>query len=410
MKRTRRALLSLLVCALLLASCSKYEETSTENSNESAVSNVSEVASEESKDVSADTSEDDDGSMYDFSVLSKEELEQYITLGEYKGFDSEKVVVEITEKDVQKQIDSILAEYGEWKEAPDRAIKDGDQVTMDFIGYLNGEAFEGGTGNDQTIVIGEGKYIDGFEEGLVGAKNGDKISLNLTFPEDYGVETLNGQAVVFDVTIKKVEEFISPELTVEIIKDYTKDEFTEEAPFREDIKNKLYDQTLFEKTYDSIAEYWQKAVDNATVIKYPDGIIDDYVKSYVDYYTQYATMYGVTLEEFLGMSVEKFKKECAEQAEKQYKDRMVFFAAMYAENYDRNIDKDKYNIWLEDQAKHMNATVEMLLSQYSVETLEYTYLYDNFKGYLYESRNETEPSSSEASETTSTESQSEDNK
>ncbi len=402
MKKTKKALLSLLVCTILLASCSKYEETSTENSNESAVSNVSEESSEASKDESTDSSEDN--SMYDFSVLSKEELAQYITLGEYKGFDSEKVVVEITEKDIQEQIDLILAEYGEWKEAPDRAIKDGDQVTMDFIGYLNGEAFEGGTGNDQKIVIGEGKYIDGFEEGLIGAKNGDKISLNLTFPEDYGVENLNGKAVVFDVTIKKVEEFISPELTVEIIKDYTKNEFTEEAPFREDIKNKLYDQTLFEKTYNSIAEYWKKAVDNATVIKYPDGIIDDYVKSNIDYYTQYATMYGITLEEFLGMSVDKFKKECAEQAESQYKDRMVFFAAMYAENYDRNIDEEKYNVWLEDQAKHMNATVEMLLSQYSVETLQFTYLYDNFKGYLYESRNETEPTSSEDSETTSKES------
>lgn len=401
MKKTKRILLSLLVCSILLASCSKYEETSTETPNESSVSNVSEESSEASKDESTDSSEEN--SMYDFSLLSKEELAEYITLGEYKGFDSEKVVVEITDKDIQKQIDSILSGYGEWKEAPDKAIKDGDQVTMDFIGYLNGEAFEGGTGNDQKIIIGDGKYIDGFEEGLIGAKSGDKISLNLTFPEEYGDENLKGKAVVFDVTIKKVEEFILPELTDEIIKDYTRNEFTEKAPFIEDLKNKLYDQTLFEETYNSIAEYWKKAVDNATVIKYPDGIIDNYVKSNIDYYTQYATMYGVTLEEFLGMSVEKFKKNCAEQAEAQYKDRMVFFAAMYAENYDRTIDEEKYNAWLEDQAKHMNATVEMLLSQYSVETLQLSHLYDNFKGYLYESRNETEPVSSEEPETTSKE-------
>ncbi len=421
MKKIKKSLFVLLVCSLILSSCSKFEETSTETSNNSVVSEVSESlqssdisnssdlssvsgdVSDASKEETTSESEssDDDNTMFDFSLLSMEELAEYVTLGQYKGFESEKVVVKLTEEDIDKALKQILQMYGEWKEVTDRPIQKDDRVTMDYVGYLNGEAFDGGTGNDQTIIIGEGRYIDGFEDGLIGVKSGEKISLDLTFPENYGVENLNGKAVVFDITVKKVEEYIYPELTEEIVKDYTKEEITSVEAFIEDVKNDLYEKTLFEAKMESIAEYWQKAVDSATVIKYPDGIIDDYVKSYLDYYTQYATMYGVELEEFLGQSVEEFKKECQKGAEAQYKDRMVFYAAMHEENFDSNIVEEEYNEYLETQAKMMDTTVEYLISQYSVETLEYSYIYDMFRTHLYESRIEIEPTESDASETNS---------
>lgn len=397
MKKMKKALFALLVCSILLSSCSKFEEPSSEEtSNESTVSNITEESSESSDTTNSFT-------LFDFTVLSKEELAEYITLGQYKGFESEKVVVEVTDKILEEKLNEILKNYGTWEDAGEKPIQKGYSVKMDYAGYLNGVAFDGGTASDQTIIVGEAKYIDGFEDGLIGVKNGEKVSLNLTFPKDYGVENLNGQAVVFEVTIKEVKEFIVPEISNEIVKDYTSNEYDNIDAFMEFFKDKVYEELYYEKFNNSLSAYWEKAINNATVIKYPDGIIQDYVDYCVNQYSQYATMYGLTNEEFfkqyLGVTIDEFKANCKKEAETEYKNSMVLQAAMYEENFDSNVDETKYNEWLSEQAKIMGTTVEYLLQNYNVDTLESAYVFDTFRKHVYEFRVEVEPTSSEASET-----------
>ncbi len=395
-------LFALLACTLILSSCTKYEEPSKDEDTTSESSKIDEQPSE---DESEETSEDE-YTMFDFSLLSKEELSEFITLGQYKGLESEKVVINITDKDIEDAIKEILSPKAKWEEVKDRTAKEGDKLTVDFKGFMNGEQFDGGTATNQTITIGEGRYIDGFEEGLIGGKLGETVTLNLNFPENYGKEDLNGKPVVFEVTINKIQELILPELTEEIIKEYTKDKCSTEEELKAFLKDELTEESSREKLNLSKDTYWEKTVANATVIKFPENIIEEYVQNYVNYYEQYAAMYGATLEEFLGYTEEKFRSEIKTKAEAYYKEQMVLYAAMYEENYDSNIVESEYNAWLENLAGLMGTTAEALKQQYSVETLQSTYVYEKFIDYIYETRVEVEPkeeSSEEASSETASE-------
>ncbi|MBE6649094.1 MAG: trigger factor [Ruminococcaceae bacterium] len=398
----KKFLFALLACTLILSSCTKYEEPSKDEDTTSESSKIDEQPSE---DESEETSEDE-YTMFDFSLLSKEELSEFITLGQYKGLESEKVVINITDKDIEDAIKEILSPKAKWEEVKDRTAKEGDKLTVDFKGFMNGEQFDGGTATNQTITIGEGRYIDGFEEGLIGGKLGETVTLNLNFPENYGKEDLNGKPVVFEVTINKIQELILPEITEEIIKEYTKDKCTTEEELKAFLKDELTEESSREKLNLSKNTYWEKAVANATVIKFPENIIEEYVQNYVNYYEQYAAMYGATLEEFLGYTEEKFRSEIKTKAEAYYKEQMVLYAAMYEENFDSNIVESEYNAWLENLAGLIGTTTEALKQQYSVETLQSTYIYEKFIDYIYETRVEVEPkeeSSEEASSETASE-------
>ena len=138
-----------------------------------------------------------------------------VTIGEYKGL----ALTSVSEADLETEIKSMLESLAELVEV-DRAAVDGDTVNINYVGLLNGEAFEGGTDDSETghdLVLGSNSFIDGFEEGLIGAVAGDKIELNLIFPENYGKEELNGQAVVFQVTVNAVKESVVPEFTDELL-------------------------------------------------------------------------------------------------------------------------------------------------------------------------------------------------
>ena len=189
----KKILLAILMCSLLLASCEKYPEASTDdplNSNDingsnSLINGDNSTTSTDNSSDSSNSSEDD--SMFDYSLLSEEELAEYITLGEYKGLESEKVIVKVTEKDIEDATKEILKAHGEWKEIKDTPAEKGDSLIVDYVGYINDVPFQGGTANEQSVTIGEGRYIDGFEEGLIGAKSGDEVTLNLKFPDDYSI-------------------------------------------------------------------------------------------------------------------------------------------------------------------------------------------------------------------------------
>ena len=136
--------------------------------------------------------------------ISDKEIKDYIKLGEYKGITVDKTVQDVTEDDIDMQIESVLSMSAEEVEDAETEVADGDVVVIDFVGKKDGKAFDGGSSEDYELTIGSGQFIDGFEEGLLGAKKGETRDLNLTFPEEYGNEELNGADVVFTVSVNSL--------------------------------------------------------------------------------------------------------------------------------------------------------------------------------------------------------------
>ncbi|BAN69287.1 trigger factor [endosymbiont of unidentified scaly snail isolate Monju] len=159
-----------------------------------------------------------------------------IELADLSGKEVVKPVAEVTEADVDEMIDKLRRQRQSWEEV-DRAAQDGDTVHIDFKGFIDGEAFEGGTAEDVPLVLGSGSMIDGFESGLLGAKAGETRTVEVTFPEDYRAEHLAGKPASFEITVRKVLEARLPEIDEQFVKDFGVEEGTEEALRAEVRKN-----------------------------------------------------------------------------------------------------------------------------------------------------------------------------
>ena len=271
-----------------------------------------------------------------------------ITIKKYKGLEVEKVEqIAVTDEDVEMSIQSDLETLATKTEVTDRAAQLGDIATIDFEGKKDGVAFEGGAGTDYELELGSGQFIDGFEDGVVGHKIGETFDLDLTFPEDYGSQDLAGQAVVFTVTLKGLQQKNVPELTVDILEQLgTKATTIEEykAQIRSDLE--VSNKETAESTL--LASVWEALVDQCEVKKFPEGMLDDYVKNLKEQYSYYAQMYGMEIEEFFkqifGMSAEEVAKTTATQelainliaekeglniSDKEYKEGMKELSSQY---------------------------------------------------------------------------------
>ena len=271
-----------------------------------------------------------------------------ITIKKYKGLEVEKVEeIAVTDEDVEMSIQSDLETLATKTEVTDRVAQLGDIATIDFEGKKDGVAFEGGAGTDYELELGSGQFIDGFEDGVVGHKIGETFDLDLTFPEDYGSQDLAGQAVVFTVTLKGLQQKNVPELTVDILEQLgTKATTIEEykAQIRSDLE--VSNKETAESTL--LASVWEALVEQCEVKKFPEGMLDDYVKNLKEQYSYYAQMYGMEIEEFFkqifGMSAEEVAKTTATQelainliaekeglniSDKEYKEGMKELASQY---------------------------------------------------------------------------------
>ena len=152
------------------------------------------------------------------SALDTADLSKLVTLGQYKNLELSVNSAKVTQEDIDAQIENALSSEAEQVEVTNRAVKEGDIVNIDYEGKKDGVAFDGGTAQGYDLTIGSGTFIDGFEDGLIGAKIGDTLDLNLTFPENYGAAELAGQDVVFTVKVNSIKEEKLPELTDELAK------------------------------------------------------------------------------------------------------------------------------------------------------------------------------------------------
>ncbi len=259
-------------------------------------------------------------------------LKPEVKLGKYKGVKIDKIETEVTEEEVDAQIERERENNARNITVDDRPVEDGDMTTLDFEGFVDGEAFEGGKGENYPLTIGSGAFIPGFEEQLVGAKIGEETEVKVTFPEDYQAEHLQGKEAVFKCTVKEIRKKELPELNDEFASDIS--EFDTLAEYREDVKKNLQEQ----KTKDAKREREEAAVKAAVEdaeMEIPEAMLETQQKQMVDEFAQRITMQGISMEQYLqltGSNYQQMVEQVKPQAEERVRSRLVLEAVAKAEN------------------------------------------------------------------------------
>ena len=247
-----------------------------------------------------------------------------VTLGNYKGIELEDRKIEVTDEEVDSYIESVLEYEASTKEV-DRPAENGDTVNIDYVGKKDGVAFDGGTAAGSDLVLGSGSFIDGFEDGLIGAKKGDQVTLNLTFPEDYHAEELAGQAVTFDVTVNAVKEPSEQELTDEWVNSYTQGAQKTVAEYQAEIKRELTDQYK-QSAYTADVTNAIQAVIDSSEFNIDPAALEYETKVQADQALVYLQQYGMDLESYLsmtGLTQEEYDEQMKSTGEESVKTQMV---------------------------------------------------------------------------------------
>lgn len=267
-------------------------------------------------------------------------LEDYVTLGEYKGIKATKPEsIEITDEEVGYEIEYELSEAAKTEEITDRAVQEGDTVNIDFSATMDGEEYEDGNLDNYDLEIGSGDFIEGFESGLVGADIGEEVDLNLTFPDDYFDTEVAGKDVQFKVKINSISVVTVSELTEEYVKANTDYQTVEE--YKESIRKSLEEDNEQNIQEQLQADVFEQVVANATVDGYPEELYDDFYAMVESSYQSTADMLGIELEEvysdFYGITEEDLKEQTIEEIQ-QY-----LIWQMIAQNENIQLTQDEYD-------------------------------------------------------------------
>ncbi len=263
-----------------------------------------------------------------------EDLTEFITLGNYKGQQIEtSIPPEITDEDVKSHINSLLLENPARVEVTDRGAENGDNIVVNFIGKVDGVAFEGGSAYDYEITLGDGGFIDGFEEGMVGMKAGETKNIDVVFPENYGSADLAGKPAVFEITMLSIYKEEPAALTDEYVK--ATFGYNTVAEFEEATKAELLAEREKEILDVKATEALRIARDTSVVIKFPDGLVEDYMFQQISTIKESAAEYGMTYEMILtysGFTVETFENYMRSTAESTATNELVIMSIAKAEN------------------------------------------------------------------------------
>ncbi len=354
MKNRWIALLALSCALSLTAACSKSGDVSTENNAAQEIA-VGDIAAE-----------------YPDSSLTR--------LGKYKGVEIAAVSTEVTDEEVQAQIDNLLASYPESVPVEGKTVvEEGDIVNIDYTGRLDGEEFEGGSsgGEGFDLEIGSGSFIDGFEDGLIGKEVGTTVDLPLTFPDPYSMNPdLAGKDVVFEVEIHAIVEHVTPEWNDEFAKEYTGADSA--ASYEESLRASLQQQkeesAAAQKEYDAM-----QAVIDDSEFECSEEELQSLRDSRTQEYETYASYYGMELDDFLvgamQMSREDFDSEVEKWAEFQLKCTLAVDAIAKEENI--SVSEEEYQTGLQTLADEYGAeSPEAFEEQYGRNMVENSLIYD----------------------------------
>ena len=331
MKRSLKLGAVCLSMAVLLCACGKGSTESTE-----AASSETETAQSEA--VSETVAETEDTNVYPYEY----DVESMVKLGEYKGLTYTETDVSVSDDEVESQINSTLTAHATAEQITDRAVKDGDTVNIDFEGKIDGETFDGGTASGASLTIGSGTFIDGFEDGLIGVKPGDKTTLKLKFPDEYKTNTdLAGKDVTFDVTVNYIKgDDIVPELDDDFVKGLNIDGVSNVKEYRAYVKSQLQANKESEAEKSKQSELLQQAVDNAEIKEIPEELVTQYATQYTDYYKQYASYFGLELSDFLTQYMNQTEEEFNQSAQDYGKERAGYMLVVSAIAKAEKVDVD----------------------------------------------------------------------
>ncbi len=274
----------------------------------------------------------------DFIFTAEVALKPEVTLGEYKGLEVEKTSTRVTQKEIDARVQE-EAEKNARTIAVERPVQDGDEVVLDFEGFVDGEAFEGGKGENYPLTIGSGSFIPGFEEQLIGAEAEKEVEVNVTFPEEYHAENLAGKAAVFKCTVHEIKAKEIPEIDDEFAAEVSEFDTLEE--YKADIKAKIKEEKAAEAKAKREDQAVEKAVANATM-EIPAAMIETQAQQIVDDFARRMQSQGLTMEQYLqftGMTVEKLLEDARPQAQKRIETRLVLEAVAKAENIEISDEK-----------------------------------------------------------------------
>ena len=255
-----------------------------------------------------------------------------VTLGDYKGLKVDKVSTRVTQKEVDEEIEKERERNARTIEVTDRAVQDKDEVTLDFEGFVDGVAFEGGKGEDYPLTIGSGSFIPGFEEQLIGAEIDKEVEVNVTFPKEYHSEELAGKDATFKCTVHTIKAKELPELDDEFASEVSECE-TMDA-YRAEVKKNIKERKERTGKEKKETQAVDQAIENAQM-DIPEAMIEFQVRQMADDFALRFQQQGLTVEQyfqFTGMTAEKMMEEMRPQAEKSIKTRLVLEAIVKAEN------------------------------------------------------------------------------
>lgn len=266
-----------------------------------------------------------------FIFTAEVALKPEVKLGKYKGVKVDKQVVTVTEEEINAEVDKERESNARTVEVEGRAVANGDIVTIDFEGFVDGEAFEGGKGENYPLTIGSGAFIPGFEEQLIGKNKDDAVEVNVTFPEDYHAEELKGKAALFQVAVKEIKVKELPDADDEFASEVS--EFETLAEYKEDIRKNLTEKK--EKEAKSAKE---AAVVDAIIadadMDIPEAMLETQQRQIVDEFAQRVQMQGLSIEQYFqitGTDAQKMMEQVKPQAERRIKSRLVLEAIVAAE-------------------------------------------------------------------------------
>jgi len=272
-----------------------------------------------------------------------------VTLGEYKGVEVKKADAAVTDEDVEKELQAARERASRLVDITDRPVQDGDQTTIDFKGYVDGKAFEGGEGFDYPLTIGSHSFIEGFEEQLIGKNIGEACEVNVTFPTEYHAEELAGKPAKFVVTVKSIKEKELPELNDEFADNVS--DFSTLEEYKADLKTQLEDRKMRAATTENENNVVDKVVANAQM-DLPKAMIDTEARSMADEYAQRLQNQGLNINDYLkytGQTVEKLLEQLTPEAEKRIRTRLVLEKVAETENIE--VNDEIYAEQLEKMAK-----------------------------------------------------------
>ncbi len=281
-----------------------------------------------------------------------------VTLGDYKGIEVPKTRVTVKKEEVEDELKKVQEQNAREITIEDRPVKDGDILTIDYSGSVDGEKFEGGTAQDQTLVIGSGAFIPGFEEQLIGKELNEETAIDVTFPEEYHAPDLAGKAAVFEVKIKAIKEKELPELDDEFASEVSEFETLEE--YKADIKEKIRADKKAQAKTERENKIVDTAVENASM-DIPEAMIEEQVQQMTEEFAQRLSYQGLNMEQYLqftGMDAQKFADDMKPQAVKRIETRLVLEAIVKAENIEAS--EDDFKAELEKMAEMYQMETEQL--------------------------------------------------